>query len=360
MRVPVENRYSFTDLSQLEFIWEMNGAKGNARIKAAPGTKGEIEIPIPQGTPAGTPLLLHAMATAGGEVVNAALSLGEPAPAPLPRPRAGPPKWSDDGRLITIEGRGFTLVLDRVTGNFDAANPRHQAPILTFPALHVTRHDFGDLGGGKPPYAEFPDAQTRVVESVTVAEVGHGLEITVKDDFYGHFAGAVRWHIDMDGVGMTFSYEYTHKGPEFDSREIGIKALLEGECDQVNWRRWSEWGLFPEDSICRTEGTAKAHRDKKWPDQPANVKPAWPWSQDQTALGTADFRSIKFSIYEAALVAPDGSGVRVDANADAHFRACLADRGVQMNVLAGCPLGPVALKRGARLTHEFSVSLLYK
>ena len=90
------------------------------------------------------------------------------------------------------------------------------------------------------------------------------------------------------------------------------------------------------------------------------MKPAWPWSQDQTELGTTDFRSIKFCIYEASLVAPDGSGVRVDANADAHFRACLADQGVNMYILSQCPLGPVVLKNGARLTGDFSVRLMAK
>ena len=184
------------------------------------------------------------------------------------------------------------------------------------------------------------------------------LELTVKDH-YEHFAGAVRWLMDKDGIGK-ISYDYTYTGNNLDSREIGIKALLPAEYDEVKWRRWSEWGIFPQDSISRTEGTAKAHRDNKWPDQPANVKPAWPWSQDQTELGTADFRSIKFNIYEASLVAPDGSGVRVDANADAHFRACLANRGVKMHILSQCPLAQVVLNNGTRLTGDFSVRLLAK
>jgi hypothetical protein len=90
------------------------------------------------------------------------------------------------------------------------------------------------------------------------------------------------------------------------------------------------------------------------------VKPAWPWSQDQTGLGTADFRSIKFCIYEASLTAPNGSGMRVDANADAHFRACLADKNVKMYLLSQCPLAQVVLKKGTRLRGDFSVRLLTK
>ena len=355
VRVPVENRYAFTDLSKFDFIWEVDGAKGKTHIRLAPASKGEIEIPVRKGTPEGATLLVRAI-NGGGEIVNATVSLGKRQPSPLPQPEAGAPKWNDDGRLITIEGSGFCLVLNRERGEFDATNPKHNAPMATFPSLHVTRHDFGDLEPRKPPYAEFPEAKTRVVESVMVAESGKELEVTVKDH-YQDFAGTVRWLMDKDGVGR-ISYDYTYTGTNLDSREIGVKALLHPEYDEIKWRRWSEWGSFPKVCISRTEGTTKARRDKKWPEQPANVKPAWPWSQDQTELGTADFRSIKFCIYEASLVASNGSGVRVDANADAHFRACLADRGVNMYILSRCPLREVALKPGARLKGGFSVTLM--
>jgi hypothetical protein len=292
----------------------------------------------------------------GNEIVNATLSLGQRQPVPLPQPRAGAPKWSDDGRLITIEGGGFSLVLDRSTGDFDAANPKHNAPIVTFPSLHVTRHDFGDLDPQKPSYAVFPDVKARFVDSVTVVEASDGLELTVKDH-YADFAGRVSWLMDSDGVGR-IRFDYTYTGENLDSREIGIRALLPASYDEIKWRRWSEWGLFPEDCICRTEGKAKAKRDKKWPDQPPNVRPNWPWSQDQTELGTADFRSVKFHIYEAALIAPDGSGVRVEASADAHVRASMAKRGTRIHVLSQCSLAPVVLTNGTRLTGDFSFRLL--
>jgi hypothetical protein len=188
-----------------------------------------------------------------------------------------------------------------------------------------------------------------------VAESGTGLEVTVRDH-YRDFAGTVRWLIDNEGVGKV-SYAYTYSGPDLDTREIGLKALLRPAYDEVKWQRWSEWGVFPTDSISRTEGSARAHRDKKWPAQPANVRPSWPWSLDQTELGTADFRAIKFNIYHAALVAPDGSGLRVDANADVHFRACLATNAVEMHLLSQCPLAQVVLKNGAHLAGDYSVCL---
>ena len=40
VRVPVENRYSFTDLGNLDFVWEIDGARGKVRQKRCAGREG--------------------------------------------------------------------------------------------------------------------------------------------------------------------------------------------------------------------------------------------------------------------------------------------------------------------------------
>jgi hypothetical protein len=50
----------------------------------------------------------------------------------------------------------------------------------------------------------------------------------------------------------------------------------------------------------------------------------------------------------------------VEANADAHFRSCLAKDGVMMHILTQCPLAQVVLKHGDRLTGQFAVRLIEK
>jgi hypothetical protein len=142
-----------------------------------------------------------------------------------------------------------------------------------------------------------------------------------------------------------------------NTREAGVRFELKPACDELAWRRWSEWDVFPEDSICRTEGKAKALRTGKPGTDPENVLPTWPWSQDQTELGTADFRSVKFNVYDASLRDGDRRGLAVHANADAHVRACLAENGVLLHVLSRCPLGQVVIKDGDRLSGEFVVEV---
>jgi hypothetical protein len=357
VRVPVENRYAFTDFSELKFTWQLNGHRGRLKPRLAPGAKGEFEFPLPPKTVEGDNISLRVTSASGTLIDESLIQLGSGKPAVLPRPASGAPQWSDDGQKVIIQGKGFAVVFDRAKGDFDPTDPRHTCAVKSFPAIHVTRYDFGDLNGpNSPPYAVIPDAKSRRVGKVEVKEETSGLRLVVYDQYDG-FVGSTSLLIDRDGRGVA-ACDYTYSGKAMDTREAGIRFLLKGACDEVKWRRWSEWGVFPPEDISRTEGTARAHRNKKWGEARWNVRPAWPWSQDETELGTADFRSIKYSIREAALVAPDGSGLSIFADGDAHFRAALAPGGVAAHLLWRCPLGQVQLKPDDRLHGEFVVGLI--
>ena len=121
---------------------------------------------MPPKTAEGDSLLLRVTTAAGAVVHESAIQLGTEQPAALPRPASGAPRWSDDGNKIVIQGRGFAAVFDRAKGDFDAADPRHACAVLSFPTIHVTRYDFGDLNGpNSPPYAVFPGPASRSFEA---------------------------------------------------------------------------------------------------------------------------------------------------------------------------------------------------
>ena len=145
--LPVENRYSFTDLSETKLTWEIGSKRGEVAVSVAPGKLGKVAIPIPQGTPEGTKLVLRATDAKGELITATSIQFGRATEKPLPRLEAGSPQFQDDGKTVLIEGKGFALVFDKKSGDFNAADPRHRSPIMHFPALHVTRYDFGDLAG---------------------------------------------------------------------------------------------------------------------------------------------------------------------------------------------------------------------
>ena len=356
VRLPVENRFAATDFQELRFDWEINGHKGRIRPSLAPAARGELEVPIPRGTPEGAQLRLRVTHPSGRLVNESVVSLGKERPESLPQPSAGAPRSSEEGNKIVVQGDGFGVVFDREKGDFDPTDPRHTCAVLSLPSVHVTRYDFGDMNGpDSPPYAVFPDAKTRRFERAELKAEPAGLRLTVHDRYAG-FAGSISWLLDKQGRGVV-SCNYTYSGQPMDTREAGVRFLLKPGCDQVNWRRWSEWGAFPDESISRPAGSAKARRDAKWGAAVWNQRPAWPWSLDETESGTADFRSVKFNIYEASLTGPDGAGLGAYAQADAHFRAELVPGGVSAHLLWRCPLGQVPLKPGDRLEGKFVIDL---
>lgn len=356
IRLLIENRYSFTDFNELDFTWQIDKHKGKLHPKLAPGKDGEIEIPVPSGTHEGTKLTLTAKTHDGRLIEECSIRLGSEKPTSLPCPLAGAPRVIHDANKIVVEGDGFSLVFNKMKGDFDPSDARHTASVLSFPRPHLTRYDFGDLNGPtSPPYAVFPETKSRLFHRIEIVEETNGLRMVVHDH-YKNFRGSTSWLIDKHGWGIV-SCDYTYSGVVMDTREAGICILLKPACNELQWRRWSEWGVFPNESISRTEGKAKAHRDSKLVAQ-WNQKPAWPWSLDETELGTADFRSVKLNIYEAGLNSRDGSGVVLHANADAHFRAALAKDGVEAHLLSRCRLGQVPLNPKDHLKAEFVVELL--
>jgi hypothetical protein len=107
---------------------------------------------------------------------------------------------------------------------------------------------------------------------------------------------------------------------------------------------------------------------KKIPFPPYLSKPSWPWHLDQNEFGTRDFRATKYNIYQAELVGPDGSGMRVYSDGTTDVRANLSPEGVQLHLLLGrqvsrdkanlISLAPVNLATGERLSGNFTIQLL--
>ena len=85
--------------------------------------------------------------------------------------------------------------------------------------------------------------------------------------------------------------------------------------------------VYPDDHIGRPHGEASALFD-----HPAKVPPEWPWSRDNTPLGSNDFRSTKRHIRWAALVLPQGPAVLVLSDGRQHSRAALASDRVHWQI----------------------------
>jgi hypothetical protein len=386
VQIPVENRYSFTDLSELKVTWEFADRGGTIDpARPAPGAKpialglpprsqGNFEILLPEGTKEGQMLVIRAV-DGRGRLVNAhGIALGNRPASPLPAPVAGCPEFKDDGKTLEIRGKQFGFRIDKATGEVFPLAGAARPALKSLPAVYVA------AGSTAGPLTVLPELAGRKVESVTATREGKSLLVQVKDR-YADFAGGMELRVDAAGIAEC-AYDYVCQN-KLTVAEAGLRLQCEPACEQLSWRRAAEWDVYPADQIGRPEGTASARRGGAWAGKavstwtddchwtifsqgwkPIAAAPTWPWGLDESEAGTSDFRSTKYNIYEATLADPAGRGVRVRANGDANVRAAMDSNGAILHLwrLPGPPKArPTQVEQhypaGSRLQGRFTMEL---
>ncbi len=362
VRIPVENRYAFTDLNELTIRWELGGKNGTLNLQVPPQSSAEMAVPIPTSAKEGDLLVLRFI-DAGGTLITAnGVTLGTPPPPAIPAPTAGRPHVKSDKDTIEITGKNFAFRINRATLAIESDSISLRSMPRLFAARVEDKNVFNPTGVS---YAEYPDESTHALKNLSVREKDHAIAI-VAEDSYARFEGSVTLRIDTDGQ-CSASFDYQYSGLPFNVGELGLRFTAAPECREIRWKRQSEWDVYPEDHIGRPEGHAAA----SGPAGPAPFasRPTWPWYLDANAYGTRDFRATKYNVHEAALTAPNGTGLRVDSDATADVRACLGENAAWLHVLQSqqmgasslpWPLGPAPkrIEDGTHISGTFAVRLL--
>jgi hypothetical protein len=317
IRIPIQNRYDFSDLSELTIQWSAAGRKGTATVSVAPRSSGELAIDAGE-LKSGDVLAIEFRDTRGGRMIDSyRIPIGKPAemPAPVPNPASGEQlKIYERGRLngstIFIKGENFEIGFCRNYGFLRRGVGYGMPVLLETPMLHVAK-----TGQVMRPLTDIGDWK---LSSLDVKPDAGGARVSIQGSF-PNFTGSYEYAIAPDGE-ITLTSEFVYRGEDFLARETGVKFSLPRKCELLEWDRRADFGVYPPDHIGRPHGSAlpvALHA--------ANYPPTWDWSADNSPLGTADFRSTKFHVNWATLRYPDsGQGVLFLSNADQNIRATLA------------------------------------
>jgi beta-galactosidase len=353
IKLHIENRHDFTNLSEIRIEWTLSGETGMAKANIPPQTSGTISIQSKSTDDLnGKKLSLKFFSPRGFMIDSYLLPIGTSEEI-IPKPGIsanGSLGLVKDGNNLTIKGNRFTWVFDRKTGLIEMGEIDDQTVLIGGPTLMVL-----PLTGGKcePTHSEEIQPFNNTCRNwkankVTAIETADSVEIHVDGQYEEAFG---RYLIRLYSSGqLVVDYHFTLNG-NVNPRQTGIVFDLPKIYDNLAWKRNAQWTVYPEDHIGRVEGQAKAFRSTKWPTMKHRTEPLWPWSLDSNALGTNDFRSTKRNIIWASLKDADGYGILVRSAGNQSTRS-FVDGGRIRLVVAGYSTGGADLFFASHLANE--------
>jgi beta-galactosidase len=366
IKIPVENRYSFNDLSELTIQWQIASEIGNICSSLPPGTIGELKIPIHDHID-GSLLILRFFDNHYNLITAHGIRLGERQPEIIPKANAGCPIIEENGEKRLIKGENFAFTIHLDTGE---TLPDFGFPgLLRLPLLFVARQESKNaFNPNGLEYMQFPIDGVRTIDDIKFSRHDNALEIIITEHFKD-FVGTVNIMLDKSGYAE-LSFDYVYTGEAFTMSEFGLQIPLDNRYQKIWWRRQTEWDIYPDDHIGRSEGEAYAHQGFESGNTSIisrTKKPDCSWHLDENEYGTRDFRATKYNIYEAEVTGEDGSGIQILSNGTTDIRVNLADKGVMINLLVspiqsgrdnqmGCPVRMI--QSGDHLIGSFSIKFL--
>lgn len=323
IRVPVENQYDFTDLSELKIGWETGGERGELRASVPPRSSGELVVQTRRPLEGGDVLSLTFTHSNGLLVDAYRLPIGEDATAlpPAKNAQAAPLVLRQEDKLAGVAthviGREFELAFDNESGRLRRGVAFGLPMLLEFPAIHVLPT--------ASPLSPLPLRLSWKLQAMDAKREGENVHVTIKGA-YSLFEGSYDLLITPSGE-LTVAADFEYTGDDLWVRETGLRLSVPKSADLFGWQRRSEWSVYPPDHIGRPRGSARAVAEHG-----SDLPPEWPWAWDNAPMGTNDFRGTKRDILWAALQYPGGPGVLVLSGGRQQARAAVETDRISLHI----------------------------
>ena len=314
LRIPVKNRYFFTNLSDLGIKWRIGDKEGTATADVSPQSSGFIEIPLPAGTHAGSDLELRF--TNGDRLVNAfTVQAGIPPVRSSPTESAtsqGKPLHVQKQELLSgitprIEGDGFSLGVSGERGLLQYVVNGGNTVLYDQPQIHIL-----PMQGSSPALPEFIDWS--LDHPIDITETDGSVTITARGH-YPNLVGSYQTVLRPNG-GVTISYDFQYGGPEIFAQEVGFRFEVPLRFDRLSWTRKGELTWYPQGHIGALAGDVPTHSTR-----PPFVQPTWPYEEDDAPMGSNSYRSTKRNILSASVKESSGDGWTIRSDGSQSLRA---------------------------------------
>lgn len=273
--VPLQNRYSFTDLAELTCHWQtVVGDKvlssGESHIAAKPRSLVDASFPATAGMDT---LRLEFFDADGRSVYVTRLHTkdyqGLAAPPALAA--AGPVRLSETDQNVVVQTAGTQLVLDKRTAQLTSWRAGDQDVVLGGPILNLGesipgsgRRGGGGGGGGRgrgPGFVSSTQAPQYRNVVVTAKMDGPNAKLVVTTDVYlaetNELKAQLTYTLDISPDAQAdLTWNLAWKAADATAREAGLKFLLPVTTDRMSWFCNSVWTEYPAGHIDGPQGSA--------------------------------------------------------------------------------------------------------
>ena len=266
--VPIQNRYSFTDLSELTCRWralvgDKELAGGESHIAASPRSTIDAAFPAPPGMDT---ICLEFVHPDGRSIYVARLhAKGYQGPAaPVASPAKGPIRLSETGQNVIVQTAGTRLVLDKGTGQITAWSVGERNIVLGGPILTIGEtipgagaSEYGKRGApfiisNQAPQCRNPRVTARMEGTRASLEVITDVYLADSDELKARFAYTLDLTPDAQAdLSWTLSWLVADAA----AKEAGLKFLLPAAVDRMAWFCDSLWTETPVEHIGNPQGS---------------------------------------------------------------------------------------------------------
>jgi hypothetical protein len=332
IRIPIENRYLFTNLNEVVFHWKLGMQQGTAAVWAEPGQTGILTISSTQPLKDGDELEVSAFSPQNYVVDSYKIIIGvATAQTSQGCLKKNSPDLVIQANLMVLKSGNHELVMDSETGqllsfsgfgnNIPLEGPALQLlPLTTGPCNTEHSLDIQPLNNCCTNW------KGSVVGSGT-DKLGPWIRV---EGTYDEADIVLTYRMDSIGC-VRIDYQLISKA-DVDPRQVGLVFGLPRDYELLSWDRIAQWSVYPDDHIGRPSGWAKPFPDGIASKSEFGVKPQWQWSADQTTMGSNDFRSTRGKINWAELANDSNQGIRIESNGTHAVRAWVGNEKIHLLV----------------------------
>lgn len=317
--IDLENRYTYTNLNELQVNWVYGEEKGSIFVDLEPGEKGQLRV-RPVHPEKANELYLSFVDPRGFTADEYLIPVGRQIQNESQVLAAVPTRLKEKKDRYMITGKDFTCEISRISGQILSVKKGKKEVLNGGPwlmALPLTSGGYYPNHNANTP--AFNDlCSDWKVEKVDAVREGNDVVVKVKGA-YKEFAGSYDLKVNANGeLSVVYAFDALE---DVNPRQWGLVFEAPVSLDQTFWRRDGLWSVYPSDHISRPVGEASLFYEGLPKKVDPHTEPAWSWSMDYNELGSNDFRSTRRNIWYAGLRSMNGSKITVPSNGRQHWRS---------------------------------------